>query len=95
VGQVRRTILLHPYVTEKTMNAMSGTPSQDLKDGNRLEFVVRKDATRAEVKKAFEERFEVKVDRVNIKIMKDGKHAIIKLKEEYSAEEIGMRIGIF
>jgi len=63
---------------------MSGTPSQDLKDGNRLEFVVRKDATRAEVKKAFEERFEVKVDRVNVKIMKDGKHAIIKLKEEYS-----------
>jgi len=92
---MRRTILLHPYVTEKTMNAMSGTPSQDLKDGNRLEFVVRKDATRAEVKKAFEERFEAKVDRVNVKIMKDGKHAIIKLKEEYSAEEIGMRIGIF
>lgn len=92
---MRRTVLLHPYVTEKTMNAMSGTPSQDLKDGNRLEFVVRKDATRAEVKKAFEERFEAKVDRVNVKIMKDGKHAIIKLKKEYSAEEIGMRIGIF
>lgn len=92
---MRRTILLHPYVTEKSMNAMSGTPSQDLKDGNRLEFVVRKDATRLEVKKAFEERFEAKVDRVNIKIMKDGKHAIIKLKEGYSAEEIGMRIGIF
>ena len=92
---MRRTILLHPYVTEKSMNAMSGTPSQDLKDGNRLEFVVRKDATRLEVKNAFEERFEAKVDRVNIKIMKDGKHAIIKLKEGYSAEEIGMRIGIF
>lgn len=92
---MRRTVLLHPYVTEKTMNAMSGTPSQDLKDGNRLEFVVRKDATRSEVKKAFEERFEAKVDRVNVKIMKDGKHAIIKLKKEYSAEEIGMRIGIF
>ena len=92
---MRRTVLLHPYVTEKTMNAMSGTPAQDLKDGNRLEFVVRKDATRSEVKKAFEERFEVKVDRVNVKIMKDGKHAIIKLKKEYSAEEIGMRIGIF
>ena len=92
---MRKTVLLHPYVTEKTMNAMSGTPAQDLKDGNRLEFVVRKDATRSEVKKAFEERFEAKVDRVNVKIMKDGKHAIIKLKKEYSAEEIGMRIGIF
>jgi len=28
-------------------------------------------------------------------ILKDGKHAIIKLKSEYSAEDIGMRIGIF
>lgn len=92
---IRRTVLLHPYVTEKTMNAMSGTPSQDLKDGNRLEFVVRRDATRSEIKKAFEERFEAKVDKVNIKIMKSGKHAVIKLKEGYSAEEIGMRIGIF
>lgn len=92
---MRKPILLHPYVTEKTMNAMSGTPKQDLKDGNRLEFVVRKDATRAEVKKAFEQRFEAKVEKVNIKHMKDGKHAIIKLKEGYSAEEIGMRIGIF
>jgi large subunit ribosomal protein L23 len=74
---------------------MSGTPSQDLKDGNRLEFVVRKDATKLDVKKAFEERFEAKVAKINIKLMKDGKHAIIKLKEGYSAEEIGMRIGIF
>ena len=92
---MRRTILLHPYVTEKSMNAMSGTPSQDLKDGNRLEFVVRQDATKPEIKKAFEQRFEAKVDKINIKTMKDGKHAIIKLKEGYSAEEIGMRIGIF
>jgi large subunit ribosomal protein L23 len=92
---MRRAVLLHPYVTEKTMNAMSGTPAQDLKDGNRLEFVVRRDANKKAIKEAFEKRFEAKVDRVNIKTMKDGKHAIIKLKEGYSAEEIGMRIGIF
>lgn len=92
---MRRTIILHPYVTEKTMNAMSGTPSQDLTDGNKLEFIVRKDTTKPEIKKAFEERFEAKVEKVNVKLMKDGKHAIVKLKEGYSAEEIGMRIGIF
>lgn len=92
---MRRTIILHPYVTEKTMNAMSGTPVQDLRDGNRLEFVVRKDATKEDIRRAFEEKFEAKVDKVNIKIMRDGKHAIIKLKEGYSAEDIGMRIGIF
>jgi len=92
---MRRTIILHPYVTEKTMNAMSGTPNQNLKDGNRLEFIVRKDSTKTDIKRAFEERFEAKVAKINIKMKRDGKHAIIKLKEGYSAEEIGMRIGIF
>jgi large subunit ribosomal protein L23 len=77
------------------MNSMSGTPSQDLKDGNKLEFVVRRTATKPEIKKAFEERFEAKVEKVNVKYMKDGKHAIVKLKDGYSAEDIGMRIGIF
>ena len=49
-------ILFHPYVTEKTLNMLQGTPAQNLKD---------------------------------------GKHAIIKLAPEFSAEEIGMRIGVF
>ncbi len=88
-------ILLHPYVTEKSLNFLQGTPAQDMKDGNRLEFLVRTDATRAQIKEAFETLFEVKVDRVNTYLRKDGKHAIIKLKPGFSAEEIGMRIGVF
>ncbi len=88
-------ILLHPYVTEKTMNQMTGTPNQDFKDGNRLEFIVRRDATKPEIKAAFERQFEVKVARVYTKIDKEGKHAIIKLAEGYSAEDVGMRIGVF
>lgn len=88
-------VILHPYVTEKTMNQMSGTPTQNLTDGNRLEFVVRRDATREQVRRDFEERFEAKVEKINIKNTKKGKRAIIKLTKGYSAEEIGMRIGIF
>ncbi|MFA5896021.1 MAG: 50S ribosomal protein L23 [Thermoplasmata archaeon] len=88
-------ILLHPYVTEKTLNMLQGTPAQELKDGNRLEFLVHREATKTDIKKAFEELFEAKVVRVNTFIRNDGKHAIIKLKEGYSAEEIGMRIGVF
>jgi large subunit ribosomal protein L23 len=91
----KRKILLHPYVTEKTMNQMTGTPTQDFTDGNRLEFIVHKKATKKEIKEAFEERFEVEVERVYTKISKHGTHAIIKLAEGYSAEEIGMRIGVF
>ncbi len=88
-------VLLHPYVTEKTLNMLQGTPAQELKDGNRLEFLVLREATKTDIKKAFEELFEAKVDRVNTFVRNDGKHAIIKLKEGFSAEEIGMRIGVF
>ncbi|OGS48130.1 MAG: 50S ribosomal protein L23 [Euryarchaeota archaeon RBG_16_68_13] len=88
-------ILLHPYVTEKTLNMLQGTPAQELKDGNRLEFLVHRDATRSEVKKAFEELFQAKVAKVNTIHRADGKHAIIKLAPGFSAEEIGMRIGVF
>lgn len=90
-----RRVILHPYVTEKTMNLMSGTPTQNLTDGNRLEFVVRGDATKEQIRKEFERRFAAKVEKVNIKNTKHGKRAIVKLAEGYSAEEIGMRIGIF
>lgn len=88
-------ILLHPYVSEKTMNALLGTPIQNSRDGNRIEFVVRRDATKPQIKEAFEKRFEVKVEKVNTMILKDGKHAIIKLTDDYSAEDLAMRIGIF
>jgi large subunit ribosomal protein L23 len=90
-----RPVLLTPYITEKSMNHISGTPIQNNTDGNRLEFIVRRDSRKEEIKAAFERRYEVKVEKVNTRIMKDGKHAIIKLTKDYSAEEVGMRLGIF
>lgn len=80
-------IIFHPYVTEKTMNLMEKE--------NKLEFVVRRNAKKAQIKKAVETLFEVKVEDVNTRIRHDGKHAIVKLAEGYSAEDIGMRIGVF
>ncbi len=47
---ISTSILLHPYVTEKTMNYMAGTPTQDFKDGNKIEFVVLKEATKQQIK---------------------------------------------
>ena len=88
-------ILIHPYVTEKSLNFLSGTPAQNLKDGNRIEFMVKKTATKLQIKKAFEQLFEAKVESVRTYILNDGKHAIIKLKPEFSAEDIGMRVGVF
>jgi large subunit ribosomal protein L23 len=91
----KNNILLHPYVTEKTMNHMAGTPTQNFKDGNKIEFVVIKEATKRDIKEAFEDHFEVKVTKVWTKITKEGKRATIQLAEGYSAEDIGMRIGVF
>jgi large subunit ribosomal protein L23 len=90
-----KSVLLTPYVTEKSMNHISGSVRMANKDGNRLEFIVRRDATKKEIKDAFEKRYEVKVQSVNTRIMKNGKHAIIKLTKDFSAEEVGMRLGIF
>lgn len=88
-------ILLYPVVTEKSLNFLSGTAAQDFKDGNKLEFVVKADASKEEIRAAFEALFEAKVKKVNTHMKKDGKHAVIRLREGESAEEIGMRIGIF
>ena len=88
-------VLIRPYVTEKAMNHMSGTPTQAFKDGNRIELIVNRNADKHQIKAVFEERFEVKVDKVWVRIQKDGKHAIIKLAEGYSAEDVGARVGVF
>ncbi len=88
-------ILIRPYVSEKAMNQLSGTPTQDFKDGNKIQFIVHRDADKDQIKAVFEDRFEVKVEKVWTRIQKDGKHAIIKLADGYSAEDVGMRVGIY
>ncbi len=81
------SIIFHPYVTEKTMNFMD--------KNNALEFVVKRNADKKQIKEAVEQLFEVKVKEVNTRITKHGKHAIVVFMPEFKAEDIGMRIGIF
>jgi large subunit ribosomal protein L23 len=87
IENMPHTILLHPYVTEKTLNLME--------THNSLMFIVKEGASKPEIKKAFEELFEVRVERVNVKHTRFGKQAIIKLDREFKADDVGMRIGIF
>jgi large subunit ribosomal protein L23 len=87
IENMPHTILLHPYVTEKTLNLMENE--------NALMFVVKEGASKPQIRKAFEDLFEVKVERINVKHSRFGKQAIIKLTKDYSAEDVGMRIGIF
>ena len=80
-------IIFHPYVTEKTMNQMERN--------NALEFIVKREANKQEIKKSVETMFDVKVKNVNTRITKHGKHAIVVFMPEFKAEDIGMRIGVF
>ncbi len=80
-------IILYPYVTEKSM--------QHMEKNNALEFIVRRSANKATIKRAVEKMFDVKVKTVNTKITAQGKHAIVVFMPEVKAEDIGMRIGVF
>lgn len=80
-------IVLHPVVTEKTMFNMD--------NNNTLEFLVKIDASKPEIKRAIEELFTVKVYKVTTRITKDGKRAVVRFPEDVSAEDIGTRIGVF
>lgn len=80
-------VLLHPIVTEKTMRLMD--------ENNCLEFLVRRTASKGEVKASVEQLFSCEVATVNTRITKDGKRAIVKFGGETNAEDIGMRIGVF
>lgn len=83
----KRSVLLHPKVTEKT--------SKLIETENKIAFVVDKDATKDLIKKEFEERFDVKVEKININRTFSGeKIAYIKLKEEGKAQEVATKLKI-
>ena len=82
-------IIVMPWITEKTLEArrISDPDIGFLQNNNRIEFIVHRDATKAQIKRAVEELFEVKVDKVNTRITITGKHASVRLAEGYDAEE--------
>ena len=82
------SIIIKPHVTEKTMNLID--------ENNEIVFVVRRTANKGQIKRAFEDLYEEKVERVNTHITPKGiKVAYIKLVEEEMAEELAVRLGVF
>lgn len=80
-------IIISPVATEKS--------TLQTEKENKLTFLVNRKARRADIRKEVEERFDVKVEKVNLMITKEGKKAIVKLTKDYSADDIAGRIGIF
>ena len=85
--QLQHRIILHAYVTEKSMDEMERQ--------NKLEFVVDTRASRAEIRRAVEETYKCKVAKVNVKIVRAGKIATVRFTSDFSAEDIGSRAGVF
>ncbi|KYK31883.1 MAG: 50S ribosomal protein L23 [Theionarchaea archaeon] len=82
------SIIKHPLITEQTVAAMD----QD----NILVFIVDRKASKNHIKEAIEELYEIELVSVNTLILSDGrKKAYVKLREEYLADEVATKIGVF
>jgi len=80
-------ILLFPHTSEKSTRLIERE--------NTVVFVVDRKANKSEIKRAFEQAFGVKVERVNVAVTsKNYKKAYIKLSPKHSAADIAMKLGI-
>ena len=81
------TIVKHPLATEKAVRLMESE--------NKLIFIVDKKAKKQEIKKAAEELFKVKVEKINtLNDTKGRKKAYLKLSTETPAIDIAAQMGI-
>ena len=80
-------ILKYPYMTEKSISLVERE--------NKIVFVVERKSTKEQIKKAFEQVFEVKVAKINTETtLKGQKKAFIKLKPEFKAVDVATKLGL-
>ena len=80
-------VIFYPLMTESA--------SLMVEKDNKLIFIVSLKAGKTDVKKAVEELYEVKVDKIHTLITPQGqKKAFVKLKPEYKASDVAIKLGI-
>jgi len=80
-------ILKYPYLTERSISLVENE--------NKIVFIVERKANKPQIKEAFEKVFQVKVDKVNTETLLTGeKKAFIKLKPEFKAGDVAVKLGI-
>jgi large subunit ribosomal protein L23 len=66
-----------------------------LESENKLVFVVSLKASKVDVKRAVEELYEVKVQKVTVNVTHKGvKKAFVKLHPDYKATDVAIKLGI-
>lgn len=80
-------IILYPLMTESA--------SVMVEKENKLVFIVNGKAGKSDVKRAVEELYEVKVEKVTLLITSQGeKKAFVKLRPEFKAADVAIKLGI-
>ncbi len=80
-------VISYPLMTESA--------SLMVEKDNKLIFIVNLKAGKAEIKKAVEELYAVKVRKVNLLITPQGvKKAYVKLTPEFKASDVAIKLGI-
>ncbi len=80
-------VILFPMMTERSVNM--------IENENKLVFIVDRHANKHQIMDAIMDLYEVEAETVNTLITKKGeKKAFVKLKDEYNASDIAIRLGI-
>jgi large subunit ribosomal protein L23 len=80
-------VVKHPLLSEKAVNL--------IEKENTLVFVVEKQATKQQIKKAVEELYDVKVTGVRTSInMRGQKRAFVKLEGKKAAMDLATKLNI-
>lgn len=80
-------VILYPLMTESA--------SLMVERENKLVFIVNLKATKEDVKRAVEELYEVKVEKINVVVTPKGqKKAFVKLHPDYKATDVAIKLGI-
>ncbi|MEM0074287.1 MAG: 50S ribosomal protein L23 [Candidatus Micrarchaeaceae archaeon] len=81
------SILMYPLATEKAINMIDRN--------NTITYIIVLNATKQQVKKEFEERFGVKVKKVNISISDNNtKKAYVTLDKAYKASDLALKLKL-
>jgi len=80
-------VVLYPLMTEAA--------SLMVEKENKLVFMVALKSTKTDVRRAVEELYEVEVEAVNLLITPHGeKKAFVKLRPEFKAADVAIKLGI-
>ncbi|MEK6919657.1 MAG: 50S ribosomal protein L23 [Thermoproteota archaeon] len=80
-------VIVYPVMSEDTVKL--------IETENKITFIVRNEATKHDIRRAVEELYEVKVDRVSTLTTPEGKKkAYVKLSPESKASELAVKLGL-